>query len=86
MLTTLKSPIVRVPFFFLTVSKTIESCMYNNLQGVFDYRDDWVQKMFPDNGNPGNFCTTISRIEIPIIEELPLWMEYFIDPGIVKLR
>ena len=53
------------------------------VQEVLDYRDDQVQKKFPDNWNPGNFGTTISRKEIPIIEELILQMEYFIDPGIV---
>ena len=39
------------------------------VQGVLDFRDDWVQKKFPDNRNPDNRGTTILRIEIPIIEE-----------------
>ena len=39
------------------------------IQGVLDYRDDWVQKKFPDNRNPDNLGT---NYYIPIIEELLL--------------
>ena len=57
---------------------------YNTLyiQEVLHYRDDKVQKKFPDNRNHDNFVTAISRIEILIIEELLLLS---ID-GILVLR
>ena len=47
-----------------------------HVQRVLDYQDDQVQKKFHNN-----FGTTI-----PIIQELLLQMEYFINPGIVNSR
>ena len=44
-----------------------------------------VQKKFPDNRNPDNRGTAILRIEILIIEELLLLMEYFINPSIARI-
>ena len=53
--------------------------------GVLNYWDNWVQKKFPDNRNLDNRDTTIPRIEIPIIEEFLLDMEYFINLGIARI-
>ena len=53
------------------------------IQGFLDYRDNYVEKG-PRYSNPPNFGTTIPRmiIEIRIMEELLLWMEYYINPSI----
>ena len=65
----------------------IISCEYALYRGSSIIRlTKQVQKRFPNNRNIDNFGTTIPSIEILIIEELLLQMEYFINPGIMNSR